>query len=233
MNILYTHIFRCNSYACGWLGTQQIRLKQTPWDATDTFSLITGRNSCLGLTTRDATHTRDADTLGHNWYNSSLTAKRNSSCLGLTTRDATDTREADTLGRNWYNFLTAGRNSYFPHSLFKARLSASSSNVQHLPVSLRSSGSCLSLIPRLLLPSIFTSITRSSRQFLRKMWPIHSAYIEPEIPTLNFGRGTSCYDTLWISSFTLVNDVCVFFFLRFYGCDYEYYYFGMWRRVVW
>jgi hypothetical protein len=46
-----------------------------------------------------------------NWYNSLLTAGRNSSCLGLTTRDPTDTLEAITLGRKCYNFLTAGRNS--------------------------------------------------------------------------------------------------------------------------
>jgi hypothetical protein len=55
------------------------------------------------LTTQDTPNTHEADTLGRNWYNSLLTAGRNSSCLKLTTRDATDTREANTLGRNSYN----------------------------------------------------------------------------------------------------------------------------------
>jgi hypothetical protein len=57
LDILYTHICRCNWYN----------------------SLLTaGHNSsCLGLTSRDATDTREADALGRNWYNF-LTAGRNS-----------------------------------------------------------------------------------------------------------------------------------------------------------
>jgi hypothetical protein len=52
--------------------------------------------------------------------------------------------------------------------------SASSFNFQYPLVSLRSSSSCLRLLPRLpvtsILPSIFPSITCFRRQFLRKMW---------------------------------------------------------------
>jgi hypothetical protein len=41
LDILYTHIFHCNLHACSWpLGTQQIRMKQTPWHATDTFPCV-------------------------------------------------------------------------------------------------------------------------------------------------------------------------------------------------
>jgi len=37
LDILYTHTFRCNSYAYSWLGTQQTCMQQTGWDATDTI----------------------------------------------------------------------------------------------------------------------------------------------------------------------------------------------------
>jgi hypothetical protein len=40
------------------------------------------------------------------------------------------------------------------------------------------------------------------------MMPIQSIYIKPEIATLNFCRGASCLDSLSISSFSIVNDVC-------------------------
>ena len=42
----------------------------------------------------------------------------------------------------------------------------------YLPFSVRSSSSCLRLLPRLLFPSISSSITCFRRQFLRKIWTI-------------------------------------------------------------
>ena len=59
------------------------------------------------------------------------------------------------------------------------RSRASSFNWQYSLMSLRSSGSFLRLLPRLLVtsicPFIFPSITCCRRQFLRKTWPIQSA----------------------------------------------------------
>ena len=110
LEILYTHLFLCN-----WFN-----------------SLLTaGRNSsCLGLTTRDAADTHEADNSGRNWYTWSRQFGTQLIHMKQTTRDATDTHEADTSGRNWYNFLTAGRNSYFPFCIswpFKRRVKS------HLP----------------------------------------------------------------------------------------------------
>jgi hypothetical protein len=65
--------------------------------------------------------------------------------------------------------------------LHTVRSSASSFNFQCLLSSLRSSSSCLRLLPRLpvisILPSNFPSITCFRRQFLRKMWPIQLAFL--------------------------------------------------------
>ena len=61
------------------------------------------------------------------------------------------------------------------------RSSASYFSFQYPLVSLRSSSSCLLLLPRLSitssLPSIFPSITCFRRQFPRKMWPIQLAFL--------------------------------------------------------
>jgi hypothetical protein len=61
------------------------------------------------------------------------------------------------------------------------RSSSSSFNFQHPLVSLRSSSSCLGLLPRLpvtyIVPSIFPSITCFGRQFLRKKWSILLAFL--------------------------------------------------------
>jgi len=58
--------------------------------------------------------------------------------------------------------------------------SAFSFSFQYPLVSLTIFGSCLRLLPRLsvtyILSYIFPSITCFRRQFLRKMWPIHSAF---------------------------------------------------------
>ena len=54
--------------------------------------------------------------------------------------------------------------------------SALSLKFHYLLFSIKSFSSCLRRIPRLLVPSIFPSITRFIWQFLRKMWPIHIAF---------------------------------------------------------
>ena len=65
--------------------------------------------------------------------------------------------------------------------LHSVRSSASSFNLPYPLFFLRSSSSCLSLLPRLpitsLFPSIFLSIKLFWMQFLRKMWPIQLAFI--------------------------------------------------------
>jgi hypothetical protein len=65
-------------------------------------------------------------------------------------------------------------------TLHTERASASSFNFQYSLVFLRSSSSCLRLLPRLpatsILPSGFLSVTCFRRQFLRK-WPIQLAFL--------------------------------------------------------
>ena len=55
--------------------------------------------------------------------------------------------------------------------------SASSFNFQYPLFYLRSPGSCLLLLPRLLVPSSFSSVTCFRRQFLRNVLPIQLASI--------------------------------------------------------
>lgn len=54
--------------------------------------------------------------------------------------------------------------------------SAFSLKFQYLPFSIKLFSSCLRRIPRLLVPSIFSSIMCFIWQFQRKMWPIHLAF---------------------------------------------------------
>ena len=54
------------------------------------------------------------------------------------------------------------------------RSSVSVLNFQYLLISLSSSSCCLRLLPRLLVPSNFPSITCFRKQFLCKMWPTQS-----------------------------------------------------------
>ena len=76
--------------------------------------------------------------------------------------------------------LTTGSKTLPKRSLHILRSRASSFKWQYPLLSLRSSSSFLRLLPCLLVtyisPFIFPSITCFRRQFLRKMWPIHSAF---------------------------------------------------------
>jgi hypothetical protein len=62
------------------------------------------------------------------------------------------------------------------HSLFQIEFSVTSFNFQYLPFPLSSSSSCLRLLPHLHVTSL-PSVTCFRRQFLRKMWPIQSAFL--------------------------------------------------------
>ena len=77
--------------------------------------------------------------------------------------------------------LTTGPQPRVEPLLHTVRSSAFSSNLQYPHFSLRSSSSCLPLLPRLpitsTLPSIFPSIPCFRRQFLRDMWPIQLAFL--------------------------------------------------------
>ena len=88
----------------------------------------------------------------------------------------------------------------------RGRYSASSLNLHYPLISLRSSSSCLHLIPRLpvtcILPAIFPSITCFRRQFLRNMWSIQLAFL----PFIIF--------TMFLSSAVLGNTI--YFFTRSY-----------------
>ena len=78
-------------------------------------------------------------------------------------------------------FLTTGPESLPKPVLYIEQASASYFKLQCPTLSLRSSSSCLSLLPRLpvtyIIPPIFPSITCLRRQFLRKMWPIQLAFL--------------------------------------------------------
>jgi len=93
--------------------------------------------------------------------------------------------------------LTTGIRPLPKTVLHTVRSTASSINLHYPLFSLRSSGSCLHLFPRLsvtsTLSSTFPSITCSRKQFLRQMWPI-------QVPFLHF---TVC--STFLSSFALCN----------------------------
>ena len=72
--------------------------------------------------------------------------------------------------------LATGPQPHPKRVLHTVRSTASTFNFQYLLVPLRSSGSCLRLLIRLPVASIFPSITCFRRQFLRKIWPIQSAF---------------------------------------------------------
>ena len=76
--------------------------------------------------------------------------------------------------------LTTGPKRLPKRALHIVRSRASSCKWEYPLLSLRSSSSFLSLLPRLpftfIPPFIFPSITRCRRQFLRKIWPIQWAF---------------------------------------------------------
>ena len=76
--------------------------------------------------------------------------------------------------------LTTGSKPLPKRALHIVRSRASSFKWEYPLLSLRSSNSCLRLLPCLpvtsINPCIFSSITRCRRQFLRKMWPIQSTF---------------------------------------------------------
>jgi hypothetical protein len=86
----------------------------------------------------------------------------------------------------WYRFihlvisLMTGPKPLPKTALHIVRSRASSYKQEYPLLSLRSSSSVVRLLPRFpvtsILPFIFPSITRCRRQFLRKMWPIQSAF---------------------------------------------------------
>ena len=73
--------------------------------------------------------------------------------------------------------LTTGPQHLPKRILYRVRPSASSFNFQYSFVSLRSSNSCLHLLPRLPVTSILAPITCFRRQFLRKMWAVQSSFL--------------------------------------------------------
>ena len=79
----------------------------------------------------------------------------------------------------WETLNSALRQVYSP--FHKVWASASSFNFKYPLVSLRSSGSCLSLVPRLpatsILPSTFPCKMCFRRQFQRKVWPIRLTFL--------------------------------------------------------
>ena len=73
--------------------------------------------------------------------------------------------------------LTTGQKPLSKRALRRVQSSAASFSFWYLLFSLISSSSCLRLLPRLPIPSIFPSITCFRRQFLHKMRPIQLAFL--------------------------------------------------------
>ena len=74
--------------------------------------------------------------------------------------------------------LSYDRSTAFSKAVFyTVRSRTSSFNLQYLLVFLRPSSSCLCLLPRLPIPSIFPSIMHIRWQTLHKMWPIQLAFL--------------------------------------------------------
>jgi len=94
--------------------------------------------------------------------------------------------------------------------LFPDRLpsSASSFNVQHSLVSVKSSSSCLRLLSRLpltsVLPSIFPSITCFKGQFLRQMRPIQLVFLVFIICRIVLSSLTLCNTSFLTQSIQLI-----------------------------
>ena len=74
-------------------------------------------------------------------------------------------------------YITTGPQPLPKLVLHTVRSSASSFNFQYHLLSLNSYCSCLRLLSRFPVLSIFPSLTCFRRQFLRKMWPIQLAFL--------------------------------------------------------
>lgn len=64
--------------------------------------------------------------------------------------------------------------------------------VKELLFSIRSSSSCLPLLPRRLFPSIFPLIMCLRRQFLRQVWPVQLAFLHFIVYRMFLSSLTSC-----------------------------------------
>ena len=64
---------------------------------------------------------------------------------------------------------------------YRGQTSTASLKFYYRLFSLRPSSSCLHLLPRLSVPSIFPSITRFRSQFIHNMWPIQLAYLRTTV----------------------------------------------------
>jgi len=84
--------------------------------------------------------------------------------------------------------------------LHRLRFSFSSSSFQNSLISLRSSSSCLRLLPLLpvtsILPSTFLSLMCFRKQFLRKMWPVHLAFLLITVCRIFLSFVTLCNNSL-------------------------------------
>jgi hypothetical protein len=102
----------------------------------------------------------------------------------------------------------------------EVRSSASCFSLHYLLFSLRSSSSCLHVLPRLpviyLLPSNFPSITCFRRQFLSKLWPIQ----------LDFLLFILC--RIFLSSLTLINSLRLSFSQEFHRIAQKYF----WEELI-
>ena len=89
----------------------------------------------------------------------------------------------------------------------KCATGASSVNFRYLLLSLRSSSSCWSLLPCLLVCSIFSSITCFSKQFPRKMYPIQSALLRSNLSRIFLSCLPLCNTSLLTRSVQLTEEL--------------------------
>ena len=106
---------------------------------------------------------------------------------------------------------TAGPQPFPKPVLHTVRSSVSSFSFHHTVISLRSSSSCIRLLPRVhvtsTLPSIFPSRTCFSRQLLRKVWPIQSAFLLFNVCTIYFSSFAVYNTSFFTRSGQLISSI--------------------------
>jgi hypothetical protein len=114
-----------------------------------------------------------------NWgwrFRLSLVLKANSYMTAGILRKSLYTQETHTRMR--IQFVVCLKTDLQPlpkRVLHRGRPSSSSFSFQYPVLSLRSSSSCLHLLPLLLVTSVLPPVTCLRRHFIRKMWPIQLA----------------------------------------------------------
>jgi hypothetical protein len=110
-----------------------------------------------------------------------------------------------------------------PKQVLQRIRSVSPFKFQFLHFSLRSTKSCLPLLPRLsvthILPSIFPSVACFRRQFLRKMWPIHLTFLRFTVCIMFLSLLTLCNTSSFSTrSVQPIFPILFYYYISKHGC---------------